>query len=72
MDDKVFDAVEKHAPKMRAAGFGMTASEYSRKKGCSIQYARKILEELVDNGILEKDSMLSGKSVSIVYFIPKK
>lgn len=72
MDSKVFELVDKHVPPKRPKDFGMTAGEYARAKGISPHYARRILNDLLDAGIIEKAVMLSGKSVCDVFFEPKK
>jgi len=54
---------------IRPDGFGITVKEYADRKNCGDSLARRVLEKGVNDGVLEKEQMVTGKgSNPFVYF----
>lgn len=71
-EKELFDLIENHVPRKRTSGFGITVSEYAKKKGVSNQFSRRVLNELVETGVLKKEKMVSNRSICDVYFEAEK
>ncbi len=69
MDEKVFELVEKaNHFRARPENFGMTAPEYARRKGISVGFARRLLDDMVEAEMLEREEMIYSKGRTYVYF----
>lgn len=67
MDEKLLDELRKKIPPARPDNFGITAPEFSVAEHCSVNLARKMLNGLVEEGVLVMEKMRDGKSCADVY-----
>ena len=67
MDETLLEELRDKVPPLRAKNFGITAPEFAKSESCSVNLARKMLNDLVDSGILKMEKMRDGKSTSDVY-----
>ena len=70
MDVKLLKKIAEGQPRKRPKDFGITAREYAKANGISVGCARRILDELMEAGILKREAMLDGKGKPFVYYEP--
>jgi predicted transcriptional regulator len=72
MDLSLLDVIDQHATPRRPDDFGITVNEYWEKKNreFSISTAGRLLDDLVDAGILDKREMLHNGRKCSVYAKP--
>lgn len=75
MDVSLIELIDKEIgepPKHRPDGFGVTVKEYALAKTCNDETARKMLDEAVELGLLEKQRMVDGPGSSPYVYYKKQ
>lgn len=68
LDEEIGQPTRKR-PIVNGKPFGITVNEYAKKKFCTMTISRRLLEEAVKSGILDKIQMVDGQGSSpFVYF----